>query len=519
MSRRRPIPAVTAPLDEPCELAPPRFPWIRRFAVALLLVWLLMGVTWFTLLKLADRGLRAEVAAAKARGEPLMLADFTSPVTRADESNAVVHLLRAAEADRENPKETGENWEELRTVPLTAEAIAILRPHIAANKAALAAVRAARECPSAEWGLLDPAVTSGEREGRFMENLRDLGRVRELAERLQQAAFLASADGDDAAAMGYVLDLLAVARAVDQSGTLIGHMVTTGGMEAMASNAAMEVAKGLRVARAGDRAAVDAVLRALLDDPPRVERARRAMFAERARILAADDRVTLRWERRPAGELFLASIPFHERLVESLVEPHARRQLAVNVKHLGVAAAAMRLSDWPAARATLPPPLPPMRAIKWYDIPHVAWLRGSDLGLQRIVQYDATNTATRRMAAVLLAVRLYQINGGGQLPTKIEELRSGGYLPVVPTDPYATGGKLIGYGRTGTTCFVYSVYTDGIDDVAAGWTPRAGDHNHGQTADRVWFLDPRAASAAPATTPAVMPTPAASQTETTPGAS
>ena len=118
-------------------------------------------------------------------------------------------------------------------------------------------------------------------------------------------------------------------------------------------------------------------------------------------------------------------------------------------------------------------------------------------------------SAERRCSATLVALRLYQLDHAGRFPNRLAEL-GGVYLPEVPSDPMAASGRLVGYGRSGGTVFVYSVGTNGRDDIAAGsFTPTADDLNSwdARIPDYVLMLDRKAAATqpAPASAPSAAP--------------
>ena len=71
MRFRRPVPAVTAPLEDSPAPAPPRFRWLKRGILLCAILWLGIIATWFGLNRIAQSRLAAEIEAVK--GEPLRL--------------------------------------------------------------------------------------------------------------------------------------------------------------------------------------------------------------------------------------------------------------------------------------------------------------------------------------------------------------------------------------------------------------------------------------------------------------
>jgi hypothetical protein len=91
-------------------------------------------------------------------------------------------------------------------------------------------------------------------------------------------------------------------------------------------------------------------------------------------------------------------------------------------------------------------------------------LEGSSI---RVFTLHASQLATRRAAAIKLAVRLYMIDNGGNPPDSLEVLVPA-YLPVVPADPFAIGTRPMGYVKWmrvdgQMTPIVYSVGEDQVD--------------------------------------------------------
>jgi hypothetical protein len=79
-----------------------------------------------------------------------------------------------------------------------------------------------------------------------------------------------------------------------------------------------------------------------------------------------------------------------------------------------------------------------------------------------LLQVHYKNLAFRRMAAVALAIRLYEVDHGAR-PRMLAQLVPQ-YLAAVPQDPYAADGRTIGYRREGDQPLLYSVWRDGKDD-------------------------------------------------------
>jgi hypothetical protein len=100
------------------------------------------------------------------------------------------------------------------------------------------------------------------------------------------------------------------------------------------------------------------------------------------------------------------------------------------------------------------------------------------------------------MAAVLLALRLYQFDHDGRLPRKLEEL-SPAYLPAVPIDPFAADGRSLGWLPDAAPPRVYSVGQNGTDEMATtgGVGGRTPFFNRYLDSDVVLFFEVKLPSA------------------------
>jgi hypothetical protein len=70
----------------------------------------------------------------------------------------------------------------------------------------------------------------------------------------------------------------------------------------------------------------------------------------------------------------------------------------------------------------------------------------------------------RRLAATALALRLYAADHDGTYPKSLDALVPG-YLPSLPLDPFAAGGRPLLYSAADPSApVVYSVSENGVDD-------------------------------------------------------
>ena len=85
------------------------------------------------------------------------------------------------------------------------------------------------------------------------------------------------------------------------------------------------------------------------------------------------------------------------------------------------------------------------------------------VAFERALQLYYRMIAMRRMAAVALAMRLYEIDNGRR-PAKLAELAPK-YLPAIPADPFVAGGaRRISYLPSAERPLLYCLGKNGIDD-------------------------------------------------------
>ena len=96
--------------------------------------------------------------------------------------------------------------------------------------------------------------------------------------------------------------------------------------------------------------------------------------------------------------------------------------------------------------------------------------------------------ATRRIAAVIIAVQLYRAEHGNGYPVSLAQLVPD-YLPSVPIDPMAGDGRPLGYHPNTKPAVVYSVGVNGIDDGGTSLAPASGAASQWQMPDAVFPLE------------------------------
>jgi hypothetical protein len=380
---------------------------------------------------------------------------MAAPVS--DAENAVPDLRRAASAV---PQKSA-RWEEFEGLslglPLRDKEVAILEDVVGGHPQPIALVRAARAKGGVDWGIRFVSPT-------IHVLLPDLNGQRGLANFLHASALLSHHEGNDAEALERVGDLLFISRAVDRQPTLVSHLVATG-ISAMASKLAAELAPDLRIAAEGAGGAagpeqVRALIAELLDDGPPRAGFRRAFLGER--VFEVDTVKAVVEGRLALGDIAGGGPPpAAAAAVGYLIKPAALSDAAMMADHVTAVIRAFEASaDWPTFQKVAPADRP--KEMEARPAMHVmAAILMPSLDRAVVTQYRATTD--RRLTATAVALRWYAMEHGGKLPAALAELVPR-YLPAVPADPLAAGGKPIGYVAGGARSIVYSVGENGTDE-------------------------------------------------------
>jgi len=400
------------------------------------------------------------LAQYRAAGEPVSVSEFAAQPVPEDEDAAAV-LRKAAQAIDENSEawQAFDEAEETAAHPLTDKEVEAYRNVVATYVPALEAPAEAARRPKLDWGVAWSSPVFANLDLGY------LGEQRRLARLLAADAMLARHDGDYARSLRRADELLLLSRLVDQQSSLITHLVSIG-LSAMASDVAVKTAQVMTLKpsegakRSLRREQVTALIAALLDTTALEDGRRRFWLGERMMMVdsmqcMADGRISgLSLDATP--EERSKSTAFGGYLLRPIAYRDARYMATVMTR---------------AREAAVAPDLPTNRAMLAKDSldrdPGRGHLFARILlpSFGRAAEQDYKALSDRRMAAVVLACRLYRLEHDDQLPTSLADLVPA-YLPAVPVDAL-TAGQPIGYRRDLET--VYSVGSDGRDD--GGYEP------------------------------------------------
>lgn len=492
MPRKKNKPAVTAPVED-VDLPPDRHP-VGRPLLGLLLLALLVLVVRAGWGWIAERRLNAVMADLQRRG---LLARPTAPPLTDREREALFYLNRAAEAAALSPDElsAAENYD-VNGNGFPEATIAAQRKVVAARSKVFADVSHARMLGPVRW----PSGTSAaQREEAASKALQGLQRLLVLLQ--YKLNVVGRADGNDGAAVEVMRDVLFVARAAGQVSSPIAAGMA-GGFRSYAVNPLDTMGQTMHVGR-GSMAASPGQVKALINDLLWDEDFQTGLVAgQRMQLSKAAEWIDQRRAARPQRQkmvdfFWMTRRPDTESrwarwLRVGMGGPYYALQGARILQYRAAVVDALSATDYSSTCNRLPPTRrraasdPPVAAI-W--VTRDFNLAGQDA--RGSLTYLYRGRAAARLAAVQVAVRWYACRHGGYLPPTLDALVPQ-YLPAIPTDPFATGGARIKYLPATTQPCVYSVGTNGFDDIGAGtWMPEVDlplDGRRFTKPDIIWYV-------------------------------
>jgi hypothetical protein len=401
-----------------------------------------------------EQKLGEEIAALRAKGEPMLPEDFKNTVV-ADAENAALVLRQAAQSI----DATSEAWKAFEVMewelPLTDAETKLLENVLSENQQAMKLVPQLRG-KEFYWAI---AVNSP----MIAVEIPERDQLKRVGELVGAAILLAHQRGRDAEAIAHIEDLLLIARGFAQTPTL-GSYFLAGSVTRLAAERVLQISPDLAIGQAGaSPEQVRKLIGELIDETTLRDCQWRALQWERAQRLDA------------AREMILAG--GKDSLFAYLARPVVLKDGRLMLWHMRELMGAVRATqDWPAFLGASGRAIEMQRQVRQSKL-HLtaAILMGPDEGLIRLGYETHTDT---RLAAVALAARWYSLEHGGALPGTLEELTPK-HLPFVPKDPLAGGGKPLGYRPGEKRPIVYGVGKNGTDDGGSDKPLRKGiDYHH-----------------------------------------
>ena len=433
---------------EPTIPWPPRFGWLKRITLGWLFVISLLLIVRLIWGWQIDRLMENQIAAWRALGQPTRPEDFAEPAVP-DAENAALVLK---ELQVSNP--ISWEFEDKLRLPLAPGIVKSIQNRVSSNAKVLDAVRRARGMPKVRWGY----GTSARADGQWRAPR--IGVDSDVVNLIRAAALEAHQQGDDARAMGYVLDLFSIAKA-DRVQPSFMHAI--GQADWIAHRVIAEIAPDFNGgAIKASPETTRAVLTALLDEDGRANAIIRGLLAERCRMpgfyrdlgnfLASDSGPELLWN-------IVAAWP---------IQPATDKLALREMQRVTLVMEQVAAGRPTANTAQCKPEDHPFGSSK-----HLCDVSSSDNGwLPFMLDLPTTclvGQAEARATAILLAIRLHQLDHNGRFPATLNELAPA-YLPAVPDDPFSR--KPFRYEPAANPPFLLCVGKNGVDDLAAGtWQP------------------------------------------------
>lgn len=440
------------------ELIPPRYWWLRRLVAASLAVSLAVCILHAWWAREADRRLAAAIATYRTAGGPVTVTDFDKEAARiSDRDNGVIWVEKAIRSLEEVTAAGDTASDFLYGEPRAGAEPAAVQELLAANSRSLEYLRCAWEFPTVSWRASISA---------FLNHPAASTRI--FAKTLQLFVRREMERGNHAAALDILFDITRLGEAALSHSTLVSLLIGIS-IDRIASEELERVYPYIcvgdeRSSREPARAQLVDYVSHLLDERGLDQRTIRAWRGDRA-IAMAQDLDLITWPRQPRTRAW----------VDMLRRPVYTLD-SVRAAELGThAIAAANEPCWPRAERCFPAIERPYTLLRANTHPLTLSPFGEP-AYSRGVLLSLRSRASRRMAAVALALKLYESEHGYTAPSLDALL--GTYLEAIPADPFSDDGSKIRYKLDGPHPLLYSIGANGIDqggqdrgtdDAPGGW--------------------------------------------------
>lgn len=469
--------------DSPSEATPipSRYKWLKRFTkigVLLIIFVIILRIGWGMI---AQRRLDTLIESYRAAGQLVTAAEFDAKLDAVpDDENAAVLYEEAMEYYTGGAK----------AFPLLVqyhndESIIVTQPRVAdafmqANVEALAIVRRATERPQVAWShrLQGPRFAS-------------LSMHRMLAKVLSFTSGYQLMRGNCEGAVDTLYDFVSFSDATGEHPMVISSLVSWAChdlcfsyLEKFGEELLVSKRNGTIHEKLAKREQVERLIELLLDERRCRQAAIRGCHADRAHSLSQ----SRTWEdigQPPLGQAGGVPTELRTSILRFIAHPVVVLDMRRQAEYYTRTAAAISERTWVAAlqhfsadslAATVL-----RRSVR--PVSFSAGYRARQGMYQRICELFFRHIARRRMAAVALAIKLYEVDHRAR-PPELSALVPD-YLAEVPPDPFANGEDTFIYKPLAVRPLLYSVGTDGSDDGG-----EAVRNASGNWTDILFFLAP-----------------------------
>jgi hypothetical protein len=302
-----------------------------------------------------------------------------------------------------------------------------VREVVERNGAALRLLREARAKKGVDWQIT---------LGRPMVStlLPDLAPQKKLARLAREAALLAHQEGNDQEAIEHIRDVLMLGRALGKMDAGAMPNVIDYSITSMAAGAVIQLLPELRIGTGKGEASegtVKILMVELLDEAGAKDRAVRGVKWERAMGVEWITSMEAVWGgAMPRNEMEKAGFMLRRYVMKPATFGDGRFLLCYAQANQD----AMQASDnWPAFQREAKKPKALLQSVRarpsWHAMATLAAANYEKMVLQRY-----RSSTLRRLAGAGLAMRLYQVEHGGAMASRLEDLAPV-YLPTAPGDP------------------------------------------------------------------------------------
>ena len=438
------------------QLVPMQFRRLRRFGVLVgcLLVGLVLLRVWWGYE--ANRRLEAEIKRYQAAGQIVYASEFDAVLDAIPADNNAALLYEEAMNATTSTTASGVSIDEFYYEPDTfhkkpdaAEEL------IESNTNVLRLVREARSRRQVAWShRLQGGAAIG-----------PMSSQRSLAKLLYFAASYHHRTGDHAEAVETMHDLLAFGDAVATHPTLISNLVAWAchglGLSHLEEHGALLTVDGAMATdqedgtRPANREQIQGLITTLLDEESSRSSLAQAFLGDRAWMLDLRE-----WARQASTSwTLLAPASAWSCAMDFLQDPLLELDVARGMRHDTLLSKAAAAPSWPLAAKQIPVESESPSLVD--ELAH-PWTSGALGTNSRSLTIYFKHLAQRRMGAIALAIRLFELDHGHR-PSNLSTLVPD-YLPAVPADPFSAAGATIRYKPDAKPPVLYSVGVHGVDN-------------------------------------------------------
>ncbi len=466
---------------------PPRFVWLKRFAVLGVGIAVAVGLLRVCWGWAAYYRLNTQLAAYRAAGEPVFVEEFNSALDAVPEERNAASRLKKAMGILAGSADSGIDVYEFLRDPTTfdrksGDAAEFMQK----NAAVFALVREARGLPEVAWETRIGG--EGSQGGRW-------GEYHRLALLSGFALAYHLRTGDHESAVGVLRDFLAVSHAIESEPLLSSNLMAWAAYDWTFAyieehvhwiRILGEAPAPSDVPRPALRAEVELLLRDLLLESPMRDNLVRSHYGSRAETIHLLETRGAVDSWAGSGTMPKISVPW-KTVVDFMLHPALVLDTDRDAGYYTFAARGWKQATLAEAAKRQVSKDAPAHLLHRLTRPitHTPW--GSSAStFEKVEGIFFRTLARRRMAALAVAIRLY-VEDHGERPPELTLLVPR-YLPELPRDPFSPAERSFVYLPEADRPCLYSVGLDGVDNQGQVVIPTDGPFD-GEGSDIPLYLE------------------------------